>query len=119
VVLNHRDQLWRQIPGIKQNQSEGHVPFDRVRDQLTGQFDLGLERLVFGRKLRISFQQSLLILLLQFVALFALLWNLDLGKMLAEVFCPSGHFVVTTLSTQIDWEAHSPAQVMAGNGVLS
>jgi len=39
--------------------------------------------------------------------------------MLAEVFCPSGHFVVTTISTQIDWEAHSPAQGMAGNGVLS
>src|SRR4030095_15004819 len=119
VGLNHRDQLWRQIPGIKQNQRAGHAPFDRVCDQWTGQGDLGLESLVFGRKRLISFQQSLLRLLFQFVALFALLWNLDLGNMLAEVFCPSGHFVVTTISTQIDGEAHSPAQGMTRNGVLS
>src|SRR2546426_3270764 len=44
-----------------------------------------------------------------------------------EIMPPNAHASIrpwnptraTTISTQIDWEAHSPAQVMAGNGVLS
>jgi len=90
------------------NQSEGQVPFDRVCDQLTGQFDLVSNAWCWPQTpdqlpaIASRTAASVVALLLFF--------GISTSENAGGSVLPSGHFVVTTISTQIDWEAHSPAQ---------
>src|SRR3990172_3036895 len=117
AAFGHLNQLFRQIPAIKQEHAEAQSMSNRRFDQLDAQLDLGAKLLMQRYKLRVL-EQNGIDFAMQPVPFLLLAGDLPFWEVLVDKLFPAGQLFVTSIHAQVDWKTHWAAHIVAGDGIM-